>query len=182
VARGWVRGLPPALAAQPARIAAATPMERAALGYLHANCGHCHNTSAAKVPLNLTLAQRAADPAAARAEVLRATLDATSRYQPAGGDGHAVIVSPGRRSQLLATRMQSRHAQLQMPPLGTQRPTPKAWRWCSAGSATRFIPPKGNTTMKLPCTSIRRHGAACARRGLRHDAGRGPRARPSPPK
>ena len=28
---------------RPPRIAAATPAERAALGYLHGNCGHCHN-------------------------------------------------------------------------------------------------------------------------------------------
>ena len=42
------------LAAQPAagvarappRIARRTPTERAALGYLHANCGHCHNATA----------------------------------------------------------------------------------------------------------------------------------------
>jgi hypothetical protein len=126
VARGWVRGLPKELATQPARIDAATPVERAALGYLHANCGHCHNTTAARVPLDLTLAQRAADPGAARAEVLRATLEAVARYQPAGTDGHAVIVAPGRpQASLLASRMQSRHAQVQMPPLGTQVPDPE---------------------------------------------------------
>jgi hypothetical protein len=125
VARGWVRGLPKQLLTQPARVDGATLVERAALGYLHANCGHCHNTSAARVPLNLTLAQRAADPAAARAEVLRATLDAVARYQPAGA-GDAVIVAPGRpEASLLASRMQSRHSQVQMPPLGTQLPDPE---------------------------------------------------------
>ena len=136
VKRGWLRGLPRHLLEQPARVAAATPVERAALGYLHGNCGHCHNTSAARVPLRLTLVQRAADPAAARAEVLRATVDAHSRYQPPGSDGTAVIVAPGQPdTSLLFQRMQSRHAQVQMPPLGTQLPDPDGLalvhRWIS---------------------------------------------------
>ncbi len=120
VARGWLRGLPRQLKEQLPRIAASTPVERAALGYLHANCGHCHNTSASRVPLRLTLAQRAADPAAARAEVLRSAIDAASRYRPPGTDGQAAVVSPGNpQSSVLAVRMQSRHTQVQMPPLGT---------------------------------------------------------------
>ena len=120
MARGWLRGLPRQLLEQPPRIAASTPVERAALGYLHANCGHCHNTSASRVPLRLTLAQRAADPAAARAEVLRSAIDAASRYRPPGTDGPAAVVSPGNpQSSVLAVRMESRHPQVQMPPLGT---------------------------------------------------------------
>ena len=108
--------------------------ERAALGYLHANCGHCHNANALDAT-GLYLAQGAVAPearaaktresAAARAEVLRATLDAIARYQPAGA-GDAVIVAPGRpEASLLASRMQSRHSQVQMPPLGTQLPDPE---------------------------------------------------------
>jgi hypothetical protein len=54
------------------RIAASTPHERAALGYLHGNCGHCHNASALGAT-GLYLAQSAASPArsagAARASV-----------------------------------------------------------------------------------------------------------------
>ena len=60
-ARGLLRNLPSALLEQPPRIAAASPTERAALGYLHANCGHCHNGSGNGVPLRLNLAQSAAD-------------------------------------------------------------------------------------------------------------------------
>jgi hypothetical protein len=41
IARGLLRNLPPALRAP--RIAASSPVERAALGYLHGNCGNCHN-------------------------------------------------------------------------------------------------------------------------------------------
>ena len=123
IARGWLRGLPRRLLEQPPRVAASSSIERAALGYLHANCAHCHNTTEVRVPLGLTLAQRAADPVAARAEVLRSTLDAPSRYRAADGSGPTVIVSPGSAANsLLAVRMESRHAQVQMPPLGTSVP------------------------------------------------------------
>jgi len=123
VARGQVRGLPRHLLEQPPRIPASTPVERAALGYLQGNCAHCHNSSGNRVPLPLTLAQRAGDPAAARAEVLRTTIGAASRYRPPEADGASVVVVPGDpNNSLLAVRMQSRHAQAQMPPLGTSVP------------------------------------------------------------
>lgn len=85
-----------------ARIAAADDTERAALGYLHANCGHCHNRSGNQAPVPLTLAQRAADPEASRAEVLASTLDVT-------------------RSRLVQ-RMATRDPRRQMPPIGTAVP------------------------------------------------------------
>jgi mono/diheme cytochrome c family protein len=47
-------------------IAGATPHERAALGYLHGNCGHCHNARALEAT-GLFLAQSAARPAASAA-------------------------------------------------------------------------------------------------------------------
>ena len=47
VASGWLRNLPRRYAGQPPRIAAPSPTERAALGYLHGNCGHCHNDAGA---------------------------------------------------------------------------------------------------------------------------------------
>jgi hypothetical protein len=125
VARGWLRGLPATLLERPPAIAAATPVERAALGYLHGNCGHCHNTSDFRVPRRLTLAQRAADPDAARQEVLRSVVNAASRYRPPGTDSHALVVSTGSpEHSVLAVRMQSRNPRSQMPPLGTSIPDP----------------------------------------------------------
>jgi len=42
IARGWLRYLPAQLLSHPPRIVTASAVERAALGYLHANCGrHC---------------------------------------------------------------------------------------------------------------------------------------------
>jgi hypothetical protein len=126
VARGWVRGLPAALLDQPPSILAASPVERAALGYLHANCGHCHNNSDLRVPLRLTLTQRAADPAIAREEALRSAVNAASRYRPTGSDSHTLVVAPGSpKHSVLAMRMQSRDSRVQMPPLGTSLPDPE---------------------------------------------------------
>ncbi|HSH91465.1 MAG TPA: hypothetical protein VK996_15875 [Ramlibacter sp.] len=134
VSRGWLRGLPHALLDQPPRIPASTPVERAALGYLHGNCSHCHNTTGSQAPVGLTLAQRVGDPSVALKEVLRSMLDAASRYRPEGAAGDAKVVAPGRaENSVLAIRMQSRNPQAQMPPLGTAMPDPDAlalvYRW-----------------------------------------------------
>ncbi|MBX3607549.1 MAG: hypothetical protein KF788_19875 [Piscinibacter sp.] len=123
VRRGWLRGLPPALLAAPPRIAAASPVEEAALGYLHANCGHCHNDSGAPVPVRLVLAQSVADPVGGAQRVLRSLIGAPSRYRPPGFGPGARVVVPGRpQDSVLLTRLQSRHPNVQMPPLGTRVP------------------------------------------------------------
>jgi hypothetical protein len=118
--------LPTALLDQPPRIAAASPTERAALGYLHANCSHCHNSSGVQVPLPLTLAQSVSDPLATLHKVLHSMVDAPSRYRLRGTGGEAQVVAPGDpAASVLAVRMQSRNPQVQMPPLGTNAPDPE---------------------------------------------------------
>jgi len=63
VARGLVTGLPAtALAAAP-RIPG-SPTQRAALGYLHGNCGGCHRTDGALATVGLQLAFSLAEPSA----------------------------------------------------------------------------------------------------------------------
>lgn len=59
VAKGLLRNLTPAWLVQPPQIAARSPVERAALGYLHANCGHCHNHNGAPAAVRPVLAQTA---------------------------------------------------------------------------------------------------------------------------
>jgi len=126
-ASGRLRNLPPALLKQPPRIVADTPVERAALGYLHGNCSHCHNTSSRAAPLSLTLAQRAADPAASRREVLQSVLDRHGRYGQSDDAVVDAIVAPGLPDRsLLIARMRSRQPHLQMPPLGTSAPDTQA--------------------------------------------------------
>ena len=120
IARGLVRNLPRALTQQPPRIAARSATERAALGYLHANCGHCHNRSGAGVPLRLTLAQSAADPDASRADTVASLLGVKGRFRTPAWAEAAHLIEPGQPARsALMLRMRSRDARLQMPPLGT---------------------------------------------------------------
>lgn len=119
-ARGVLRGLPASLLARAPRIPAGSATERAALGYLHANCGHCHNDNGSPAPVALVLAQRVADAGATRERALRSMIDAPSRYRPPGLAGEALHIVPGRPdASVLSLRMGSRHPQVQMPPLGT---------------------------------------------------------------
>src|SRR5688572_21289485 len=94
VARGWLRNLPQRIVDKPPRIAAGTPTERAALGYLHANCGHCHGKPdelGAAVPVAVLLAQSVVEPNSA-ADVLRSLINARSRYRPAGAQQEPQIL------------------------------------------------------------------------------------------
>jgi hypothetical protein len=120
VQRGKLRRLPLALLQTPPRVASNSATERAALGYLHGNCGHCHNASAAAVPLTLQLAQSAAAPEAVREQVLKSSVGAIARMRLPGSAEAWQRIAPGRpEASLLLLRMRSRHAALQMPPLGT---------------------------------------------------------------
>jgi hypothetical protein len=119
-ARGLVRNLPTSLIENAPRIAAATPTARAALGYLHANCGHCHNDTGGVPDIDLMLAQQA-DP---RGESVEATL-ASLLVQPgrfrAHGSTSARRVVPGDASaSLIAMRMRSTSPLVRMPPVGVQ--------------------------------------------------------------
>jgi hypothetical protein len=114
VARGLIKNLPP-VASRP-RIDANSPIERAALGYLHGNCGHCHNDTETRVPVDLTLAESVA-----------------------GGSAHVLRSLLNVRSRFLA-RVSSRDPQRQMPPLGTRLIDVEALalieRWISEQSST----------------------------------------------
>jgi mono/diheme cytochrome c family protein len=117
VARGLVGNLP--LRAARPRIEAGSPVERASLGYLHGNCGHCHNDNETRVPVDLTLAQSVADGSAHADRVLTSLIDVGNR---------------------LLARVSSRNPQQQMPPVGTRLVDSEALalleRWISQKSAT----------------------------------------------
>jgi hypothetical protein len=118
-ASGRLRGLAPEILARPPRIEAATPRERAALGYLHANCGTCHNPAGPLASLGLDLETRVAP--GRRGSPSAGALACESRFHCAElGDG-AYRVRPGasQRSVLLG-RLSSRDPSVQMPPLGTR--------------------------------------------------------------
>jgi hypothetical protein len=131
VAQGLVRNLPPSLLEAPPRIAARTPTERAALGYLHGNCGHCHSApsaSGASVPVPVVLAQSVVRRSSSAESVLGSLVDAASRFRPHGGaDVPTRLVVPGQSgASVLPLRMRSRDPRVQMPPLGTAIPDEQA--------------------------------------------------------
>jgi mono/diheme cytochrome c family protein len=104
----WVR--------KPPRIRTADPIERAALGYLAGNCGHCHNTRGPLGPLGLAVAHATAQPAA-----LATLVDVPGSYMvPSVPEERSRRVASGRTDwSAVAYRMGSRRPSSQMPPLGT---------------------------------------------------------------
>jgi hypothetical protein len=116
VAKGALINVSAELLAHPPRIEAANPTERAALGYLHGNCGHCHNDDGPLAVLEMSLAQRVGAKESA-GSVLRSIVAVPGQFRIAGG---TVRVAPGQPgASVLALRMQSREPLQQMPPLGT---------------------------------------------------------------
>jgi hypothetical protein len=118
VQAGLLVGLPESLLEQPPRIEASTPAERAALGYLHGNCGHCHNADGKLQNVGLFLRHlsgAAAEPGVA------STVGQPVKDPAPGQSPEAVLrVEPGHPERsALVERMASRWAALQMPPLGT---------------------------------------------------------------
>lgn len=118
VERGLLRGAD-SLATNAPRIEASTPRGRAALGYLHANCGGCHNANGPLAALELELDYPLAPSREELPPALRTTLDRPSRFHPTG-QVDCVRIAPGvPEHSVIVERMSSRFAALQMPPLGT---------------------------------------------------------------
>ena len=119
VARGLLVGLPPSWLEASSWTGGTSPAERAALGYLHGNCGHCHNPQGPLRNLGLFLRQSAASPVQSavastfshpvRNRRLSFSADAIMRIEPQHPDRSALM-----------QRMASRSPALQMPPLGTE--------------------------------------------------------------
>jgi hypothetical protein len=120
VARGLLRNLPRRFVDTPPRIDADSATARAALGYLHANCGGCHNPEGPLAPVALVLDERG-DGGFAPAAALASTVARPSTFRPPGHAGDAFRVVPGRPDlSVLPYRMRSRDPLAQMPPLGTK--------------------------------------------------------------
>lgn len=140
VERGLLVGLPSSLLDKPPRIEASTATERATLGYLHGNCGHCHNTQGPLRNIGLFLRQNSGTNDHAAIET---TVDHPVK-KPAPGQSIDAVnrVEPGHpeRSALMQ-RVASRYPALQMPPLGTELVDDEAvtllHRWIAEQGASR---------------------------------------------
>jgi hypothetical protein len=117
IQRGLLQTMVGASAEPGAALREASPTARAALGYLHANCGHCHNADGPLSGIGLVLAQ-SSHGASAEAPVLQTTVGREADSSVEGLDVRIVPGSP-EASQLVA-RMKSSNPYNRMPPLGTR--------------------------------------------------------------
>jgi hypothetical protein len=118
---GLVRGLPGGLVARPPRIDARTPIERAALGYLHGNCSSCHNDRGAlAASVGMSLEVRLAPGHAPASGALATALDRESHFRPADRPATLRLAAGDPDGSVLLRRVSSREAALQMPPFGTR--------------------------------------------------------------
>lgn len=109
------------LVSRPPRIRANDPVERAAIGYLSANCGGCHNGAGPLAHVGLDLLHDAAGGRGAPEHALRTAVGARGRYiVPGTSPDSSRIVAPGAPERsAIVQRMRSRRPSSQMPPLGT---------------------------------------------------------------
>ena len=120
VERGLVRGLPSTFLDDPPRISAPSETARAALGYLHGNCSHCHAPGGELANLEFSLRYPLDLASADAAPALLTSLGRPSRFRVPGFAEGAVRLHPGDPDgSVLLARMASRHPVRQMPPLGT---------------------------------------------------------------
>ncbi|MCA9577736.1 MAG: hypothetical protein H6726_05900 [Sandaracinaceae bacterium] len=105
-----------------------TTVQRNALGYLHANCAHCHGGSAPQVGLNMELVTGLSAVCDTNTYLTALMADDTSGScvtpgAPAGWVGAAKRVEPGfHLMSAVYLRMAARGNADQMPPVGTEDP------------------------------------------------------------
>jgi len=105
------------LVTRPPRIDAASPVARAALGYLATNCGICHHDGA---PIDTRLRLRAAKGQSTGDLLTLLRTVPTSWEIPTVESGATRFITPGHPEfSSLVARMKSRRPSTQMPPLGT---------------------------------------------------------------
>jgi cytochrome c553 len=113
----------PELVANPPRIAARSPVTRAALGYLSSNCGSCHNRegSIASLGLDLRSGSGTREPGAADcAPALATTVRKRGHWVVPEAPEESRIINPGHpEASALIRRMKSRRPISQMPSIGT---------------------------------------------------------------
>jgi hypothetical protein len=111
---------PAGLFARPPRIPG-DARTRSTLGYLSANCGHCHNPESTVATVRFPLRMPAYATAAQVDETVEALVARTTKWDlPHTAPGTTAAIRPGAPDlSALFVRMRSRRPSSQMPPLGT---------------------------------------------------------------
>lgn len=104
---------------RPPRIRETDPDGRAALGYLSANCGGCHNRRGPLARLGLDLLHDSGGAPDSPEPGVRTTIGAASKFMMPGRESSTVIAPGAPELSVLLHRMESRSPSAQMPPLGS---------------------------------------------------------------
>jgi hypothetical protein len=115
---------------------------RAALGYLSANCGHCHNSASTIATVRFPLRMPAYATAAEVDETIATLVARTTKWDlPSTPPGTSALIKPGAPDHsALFVRMRSRRPSSQMPPLGTVVPDADAMALVSAWIEAQLLP------------------------------------------
>jgi hypothetical protein len=97
------------------------PVTRSAIGYLSANCGHCHNTESSVASVGLFLKHSSTARTWQDETVANSAVGHSSSWQiPGAAEGTSYRIRPGAPDlSAVLNRMRSRRPASQMPPLGT---------------------------------------------------------------
>lgn len=147
--RGLITGLDRRVVISPPRTSTASTTQRTALGYLHGNCGHCHNPDGPLKRLGLFL-RHPSDPGQSAA--LSTTFGMPLVKPPAGilPDTRFRIAPGDPRHSAIPQRMAAPAAALQMPPIGTARVDEDAIELVNRWIAEVGIPP-----VPAPCEQLK---------------------------
>jgi len=117
-----IKDAPSAWRTAPPIIAADNPRARAALGYLHGNCSHCHNDRDPVASVGLSFRAGFAVDARSGQPTLRTAVGVRSKFQIRGvSPDHCLRLAPGDvEHSAVLVRMGSRDGLSQMPPLGSK--------------------------------------------------------------
>ena len=149
IRRKLLRNYPAEWAEHPPRIPASSPTARAALGYLHANCGNCHHPAGTLDSLSVLL-RHGVVPGAGEAAMT--AVNRTGRFRiPGVPPGGTFLLRPGDpEHSAIAFRVATRDPFRQMPPLGTKIADPEAVplieRWIREDLPAEAGRPSGETT------------------------------------
>jgi hypothetical protein len=121
IGKGLIRSFPPAWRERPLRIEAPTPTARAALGYLHSNCGNCHNPGGTLDVINLLLRHSVA-PGVTEEPALQTAVNKRGRSNiPGMAPDETFLIHPGDPNHsTVLYRMATRDPFRQMPAFATK--------------------------------------------------------------
>jgi hypothetical protein len=117
--RGWLTAAP--TGASPHWPLPGTSTARAALGYLHANCGHCHNSNSSLINRPMLKIEMGYTSTIQSTRMYRSTVNVTGTTF----EGASLVVKPRYPDQsILVKRMATSDTRKRMPYLGVEVPDP----------------------------------------------------------